>query len=75
MSPLEYQISVMQAALTGRRIERTERGGTDWVPAAVTDWDWAHYDYRIAPSTVMLTEKQAMAVQRTLRAFMESFEQ
>lgn len=53
MSDLAYKISVMQAAQTDKPIQCKSIGpygnmpnwedGKDWA------WDWANYDYRIAP--------------------------
>lgn len=52
---LAGKIAVMQAWIEGKKIEcnRTRAGHlADWQPTPEPVWDWALYDYRIAPESL-----------------------
>lgn len=52
MSDLAYKISVMQAALEGKKIEYRNAGSDNpWChyPNEPLVWNWPHVEYRIAP--------------------------
>lgn len=53
MSDLAYKISVMQAALEGKKIQHKVPNIDGWFDAEASppnySWNWARYNYRIAP--------------------------
>jgi hypothetical protein len=51
------KIVVMQAFLDGKKIRCREKGCTNvWELCPIPQWNWAHFDYEIAPVKMDLIE-------------------